>query len=98
MRWLESLNAIRVTNALNIQPVMAKRYNSHLGAAEKEAATRTWKAAFSKCSLYGDDVFDVLSWFVVREQTRGGFDGQCTKEISTTGWFNGRFSISWSDA
>ena len=49
----ESLNAIRVTNALNIQPVMAKRYNSHLGAAEKEAATRTWKAAFSGGSLYG---------------------------------------------
>ena len=49
----ESLNAIRVTNALNIQPVLAKRYNSHLGAAEKEAATRTWKAAFSGGSLYG---------------------------------------------
>ncbi|CAL6285659.1 unnamed protein product [Bathycoccus prasinos] len=49
----ESLNAIRVTNALNVQPVMAKRYDSHLGAAEKEAATRTWKAAFSGGSLFG---------------------------------------------
>ena len=49
----ESLNAIRVTNALNIQPVMAKRYNSHLGAAEKEAATRTWKAAFWRVPCMG---------------------------------------------
>jgi ATP-binding cassette, subfamily B (MDR/TAP), member 1 len=49
----ESLTAIRVTNALNIQPIMAKRYDSHLGLAEKEAATRTWKAAFSGGSLFG---------------------------------------------
>ena len=72
----ESLNAIRVTNALNIQPVMAKRYNSHLGLREKRDAYLVLRFPF----LVWDDVFDVL--LVCGTGTnRGGFDGQCTKNI-----------------
>ena len=49
----ESLNACRVTSALNAQGRVAERYESHLGDAERVATKNLWNISFANGGLFG---------------------------------------------